>query len=107
VIKAIAEALIIVNGRIGWMVLNVIDKDRMHHAETAVEQEEEISELNVLFTIFQIRNNAMQVGKWNEDHEDHLNILGNILANEHDWETEEVERYLYEVIATGPDLAKE
>jgi hypothetical protein len=106
-ITKIANGLVFVNGRIGWMILNVIDKKRMHHAETAVEQQGEMSELNVLFTIFQVRNNALKSGQWNEEHEDQLNFLGNVLANEHDWEVEQVQRYLYEVIETGPAVSKE
>lgn len=107
VIKKTAELLAIINGRIGWFLLKVIDEDRMHHAEIAIEQQQEISELNVLFTIQQVRNNAVKIGKWIDDHENQLNFLGNVLANEYDWEVSEVERYLHAVIATGPALAKE
>ncbi|MFZ9315665.1 MAG: hypothetical protein ACO24P_00220 [Candidatus Nanopelagicaceae bacterium] len=107
IIKTVAESLIFINGRIGWIVLSAIDKNRMHHAEVACQQESEISELNVLNSINEVRNDAMKSGKWNEDHENTLNFLGNVLANEHDWEVEEVERYLYEVIATGPAFKEE
>lgn len=107
IIKGIAEGLIIINGKIGWIVLTLIDKERMRHAQVISEQEEEISELNVLLGINEIRNDALKSGKWNEDHEDSLNLLGNVLANEHDWEVENVERYLHEVIATGPAINQE
>lgn len=107
IIKGIGEGLITANGRLGWVVLSWIDKDRLSHAEAASQQQEEISELEVLFNITAVRNDAMNRGKWNEDHEDTLNFLGNILANEHDWEVEQVERYLYEVIATGPAINQE
>lgn len=107
IIKKLAETLAIINGRIGWFALSLIDKDRLHHAETAVEQHEEICELSVLFAVQQVRNNAVKNGQWNEEHEDQLNFLGNILANEHDWEVDQVERYLYEVIATGPAVNTE
>lgn len=107
IVRNIAEGVIYVNGRLGWIVLSFVDKQRMQHAQVAVEQEEEISELNILFTITQVRNNAMKSGRWNEEHEDQLNFLGNVLANEHDWEVEDVERYLHEVIATGPALNME
>lgn len=107
IIKGIAEGLLFVNGRIGWIVLSVIDSKRLHHAQAAVEQCEEMSELNILSNIIQVRNNALKSGRWNEEHEDQLNFLGNVLANEHDWEVEDVERYLYEVIETGPSVGKE
>jgi len=107
IIKGIGDALIVLNGRLGWMLLKLIDKDRLSHAEAASQQEEEMLELNVLFSITAVRNDAVTRGRWNEDHEDTLNLLGNVLANEHDWEVEDVERYLYEVIATGPAVNKE
>lgn len=107
IIKGIGDSLIILNGRLGWIILSCIDKKRLAHAEAASQQQEEISELSVLFGITEVRNDAVNKGKWNDDHEDTLNFLGNLLANEHDWDVEEVERYLYEVIATGPDVVKE
>lgn len=87
--------------------LKIIDKDRMDHAILATEQQEEITELKVLSYIFDVRNNAVEVGYWNEDHEGRLNFLGNLLANQHDWDVEDVQRYLYEVIETGPVISQE
>lgn len=106
-IKGLGDFLIIVNGRIGWTILRAIDKSRLDHAEAACEQEEEISELKILSGITAVRNAALQSGRWSEEHEETLNFLGNVLANEHDWEVEHVERYLYEVIATGPIVNQE
>jgi len=104
IIKGIGEFLIYVNGRIGWVLLRMIDRQRLDHAEAASDQENEISELNVLTSINEVRNDAMKSGKWHDGHEDTLNYLGNLLANEYDWEVDEVERYIYEVIASGPSL---
>ena len=101
-VKTIAEFLIFLNGQVGWTVLKFIDENRLLHAEAATIQQSEISELGILFSITAVRNDAVVRGKWNEGHEDNLNVLGNVLANEHDWEVEDVERYLHEVIATGP-----
>ena len=33
IIQIIGEALCVVNGKIGWLVLNFIDKERLQHAE--------------------------------------------------------------------------
>lgn len=107
IIKGIAEGLLFINGRIGWIILSAIDSKRLHHAQAATEQYLEMSELNILSNIIQVRNNALKSGRWNEEHEDQLNFFGNVLANEYDWEVEDVERYLYEVIETGPSIGKE
>lgn len=84
------------------LILKILDPERTNHARNAIEQINVISELQVLFHIQEIRNDAVKLGEWNEDHEGKLNFLGNLLCNEHDWETEQVERYLHEVISTGP-----
>lgn len=106
-IRGIANLFIYLNGRIGFVILSFIDRDRMHHAEMASDQEDEISELNILLSIFSVRDDAIKTGKWHEEHEDKLNYLGNILANIHDWEVEDVQRYIYEVIETGPKVGME
>ena len=103
-IKDIADTLIVINGLASNMILKLIDKERVEHAEMIHQQIEDISELSILKTINEIRNEAMTDGQWNEQHENKLNILGTILANEYDWEVEQVERYLYEVIETGPSI---
>lgn len=84
------------------LLLKCIDHDRMIHAESTVSQFTAISELSILSEISQIRDEAIDDGKWNSSHEERLNIFGSILFNEHDWELEEVHRYLHEVIETGP-----
>lgn len=103
-IKDFADTLITINGLLSNMILKTIDKERLEHAERIHEQIEDISELSILKTINEIRNEAMDDGEWNEQHETKLNVLGTILANEYDWEVEQVERYLYEVIETGPAI---
>lgn len=82
--------------------LYFIDKDRFQHNETVNEQYEELSELNILIGIKEVRDDAMKTGHWNGDHEQQLNLLGNVLANTFDWEIDQVENYLLKVIETGP-----
>lgn len=106
-IRMTAEMLSCITNMFTSSLLKIIDSDRMKHATSAVEQNQEILELQVLSHIFDVRNDAVKRGQWDEDHEGKLNFLGNLLCNEYDWEVEEVERYLYEVIETGPAVNKE
>ena len=106
-IRSTTEMLACIANTFTSYVLKIIDRDRMEHAASAVEQHQEILELQVLYNIFEVRNEAVRLGQWNEDHEGKLNFLGNLLCNEYDWEVEQVERYLYEVIETGPAVNKE
>lgn len=106
-IKNISELSIAVVTAISNSILKIIDKDRMNHAESTVDQYETISELQTLTNIEQVKNDAIRINEWNEDHENHLNFFGNILCNEHGWEVEQVERYLHSVIAQGPSINTE
>lgn len=83
-------------------LLYFIDKDRLQHGETVNEQSEELSELNILISIKEVRDHAIKIGGWNAEHEQQLNMLGNVLANTFDWEVDQVEDYLIKVIETGP-----
>lgn len=101
-VKGFSDMLTAVSSSLARTSLKIIDKSRIEHAESAVDQLETIAELQILSHINEVRNDAIKQGAWNEDHEGRLNILGTILYNEHDWELEQVERYIYEVIETGP-----
>ena len=103
-IKDQSELLIAIVTALSNSTLKIIDKDRMLHAESTVEQYDAISELQTLNNIEEVKNDALNIGEWNEDHEVRLNFFGNILCNEHDWEVEQVERYLYDVLAAGPSI---
>jgi len=101
-IKNVSETLSSLTSASVSMILKMIDKERMYHAENAVDQFDVITELQILYHINEVKNDAVKIGSWNDEHEGKLNFLGNILCNEHDWDVEQVERYLYEVIETGP-----
>lgn len=76
----------------------IIDKDRMDHVRTTLEQQDTICELRVFSMIEDVKDDAINIGEWNDEHEYKLNFLGNILYQQHDWEVEQVHRYLHEVI---------
>jgi len=101
-IKNTAEFAIAICTGITRAILVILDRDRMFHAESAVDQYETINELQILEHISEVRNDAVKQGAWNEEHEGKLNHLGTILCNQHDWKVEQVERYIYEIIETGP-----
>jgi len=79
-------------------VFQIIDKNRLGHLRSIVEQQDLIDELKVFSLIDEVKNDAVDSGEWNEDHENQLNWYGNILYNQHDWDVEEVHRYLTDVI---------
>lgn len=80
-------------------IYSLIDESRVEHLKSILEQQDLIDELSVVHSIDMIKNDAIDFGGWNEEHEVELNSCGSILHNQYDWEVEEVHRYLLEVIA--------
>lgn len=101
-IKNTSEIAIFFVGSIGNSLLHFIDRDRYSTFTSINEQRSEISEIDVLKTICTIRDEAVEFGNWTDEHETKLNVLANVLCHEYDWDAEQVERYLHEVISTGP-----
>ena len=97
-IDIISETLTQIIIHFAHAIFLIIDSERMDHVRSSVEQRDAISELRVFNLIKEVADDAINYGAWNEEHETKLNVVGNILYNEHDWEVEEVHRYLTEVI---------
>lgn len=97
-ISDLTEALTQMTVHFSHAVFQIIDKNRLNHLRSTIEQQELIDELKVFSLIDEVKNDAIDSGEWNEDHETQLNWYGNILYNQHDWEVEQVHRYLTDVI---------
>jgi hypothetical protein len=97
-ISDLTEALTQMTVHFSHAVFQIIDKNRLSHLRSTIEQQELIDELKVFSLIDEVKNDAIDSGEWNEDHETQLNWYGNILYNQHDWEVEQVHRYLTDVI---------
>lgn len=103
-IRELCDFSLLIVSRLNAAILKLIDEDKFTHIQSAYQQMDEINELNVLSNIFEVRNEAVQAGEWNDEHEGKLNFLANLLYNEYDWDEEEVQRYIHEVILTGPKV---
>ena len=97
-ISKATETLTMLTAHFSYAVFAVIDQDRLSHLRSVVEQQHLIDELKVFSMINEVQEDAVNTGEWNEDHENQLNWYGNILYNQHDWEVEEVHRYLTDVV---------
>jgi len=97
-IQALADWLIFVNSETGFLILKMLDKNRINHATSIIEQQEEITELNVLSQINLVVEDAVIQGEWNQDHENDLNIIANILFNDHDWKESRIQSYIHGMI---------
>lgn len=97
-ISNLTETLTQMTVHFSHAVFQIIDKNRLSHLRSIIEQQELIDELKIFSMIDEVKNDAVDSGEWNEDHENQLNWYGNMLYNQHDWEVEEVHRYLTDVI---------
>lgn len=93
-VRGFSDWLIYVNSETGCLILKAIDADRMKHTISVVEQQEEICELGVLNQMTKVVEDAISKGGWDEENESHLNVMANILYNEHDWEEERIQEYV-------------
>jgi hypothetical protein len=106
-ISDLTEALTQMTVHFSHAVFQIIDKNRLSHLRSTIEQQELIDELKVFSLIDEVKNDAIDSGEWNEDHETQLNWYGNILYNQHDWEVEQVHRYLTDVIERASATMKD
>lgn len=93
-ITGFANWLVFVNSETGCFILKLLDKKRMEHVISIMEQQEELSELGILNQMTKVIEDAISKGGWDEDDESHLNVMANILYNEHDWEEERIQEYV-------------
>lgn len=84
-IESIADFAVFLNSELGCLVLKMIDKERLNHAQQVSEQQEEIGELEVLSTISKVIDDAVQKGSWAEEHQQNINHFANVLFHEYDW----------------------
>ena len=97
-INDFTNALTMMTVHAAHAVFAIIDDKRLGYLRSVVEQQEVIDELKIFNLIEGVKDNAVDLGEWNEDHEIQFNMLGNLLYTEHDWEVEQVHKYLTDVI---------
>lgn len=85
-------------------ILWLIDQDRMDHAEEAVRQTDLSTELEILIMVSKVKEDALNVGFWRENHSMALNELGSRLYNECEWEEEEIHNYMRMIVESIPGL---
>lgn len=85
-------------------ILWIIDSDRANHAEQVADQYSMNQELEILGAISHVKEDALQKEAWTGQHSQALNILGNRLCHECDWDEERVHDYMRRVVESIPGL---
>jgi len=103
-VEAVSNFFVWVFGNIFAAVLSLIDRERVEHAEHVAEQQPLAMELEILGAVTHVKEDAIEKKKWTEQHSIALNILGNRLLNECDWEEQRIHDYMRRVVESIPGL---
>lgn len=100
----IAELVLGLTANIFKFALWLIDDERIEHAEEAINQSSLSTELEILMMVSKVKEDALSVGFWRENHSMALNELGSRLYNECEWEEGEIHRYMRMIVESIPGL---
>ena len=103
-IEAVFNFSVWITGNIFATILSWIDSERVEHAEHVAEQYPLAMELEILGAVTAIKEDALDKKKWTEQHSMALNVLGNRLFNECDWDEERIHDYMRRVVESIPGL---
>jgi hypothetical protein len=84
--------------------LRLVDPDRLDHAEQVADQYSMNQELEILGAVSHVKEDALEKKAWTAQHSQALNILGNRLCQECDWEEERIHDYMRRVVKSIPGL---
>ncbi len=85
-------------------ILWLVDSERLDHAEQVADQYSMNQELEILGAISHVKEDALENKRWTVQHSQAINILGNRLCHECDWEGERIHDYMRRVIESIPGL---
>lgn len=95
--------------KLGVLLMNLAmpgEMDRLVEEQEAQEElEQQATELELLSNATKLKEHAMKIGDWTDDHSEALNAIGNALLNECDWDEEHVHQYLKDVVENGTGLS--
>lgn len=103
-IEAVFNFSVWITGNIFATILSWIDSERVKHAEHVAEQYPLAMELEILGAVTAVKEDALDKKKWTEQHSMALNVLGNRLFNECDWDEERIHDYMRRVVESIPGL---
>lgn len=103
-IESVFNFLVWIFAQVFRFVLWIIDKERVDHAEQVIDQFVMNRELEILGAISHVKENALNSKVWSEKHSKALNILGNRLFQECDWEEDRIHDYMRRVVESIPGL---
>lgn len=89
------QAVLQAGSQLGAFLMRLVNPEMFRHAQIALTQAQELSELRVLSAAFDLKTQVRQEGKgWKTRHGEPLDMIADALVNGHDWEPEDVGRFV-------------
>lgn len=88
------QALLQRISQLGAQLMRLANPEMFNHAQVALGQAQELSELRVLAAAYQLKSQARQDGGWKTRHGEPLDMIANALVQVHDWEPEDVGNFV-------------
>jgi hypothetical protein len=89
---------------LGVALMKLVDNEEYEAIQAKMQLESQQAELDLLASVSKLKEHAMEIGDWTEEHTEALKAIGNALLNECSWDKEHVHRYLREVVESIPGL---
>lgn len=99
-----AQITRVVVANIGEFALQKGFPEQYAEVEAQIKLESQQTELNLLASVTKLKEHAISIGEWTEQHTEAINAVGNALFNDCDWDEEHVHQYLKEVVESIPGL---
>lgn len=85
-------------------LLRALDADRYEHAVQTLDQRNDLTELDILMRINQVKEDALKQKMWTVMHTIAMNKLGGALHTQCGWEPARIHGYLKPVIESIPGM---
>jgi hypothetical protein len=81
----------------------LISPEQAKYHESLTDQEEQLSELDLMSRMVELKDEAVAEDDWDEDQLMELNGLATMLNQLHGWSQKNIDTYVRQLVAAGPE----
>ena len=105
ILTGVGNTIIASVANIFKMSMWLIDKERVDHTETVIEQFPLNNELQILMNVTRLKEDALERKTWTNHHSSTLNQLSSKLYNECNWDQNRIHEYMRAIVESIPGLS--
>ena len=102
VLKVMAIAQFVV-AKCFYTVGKFISPDQARYHESLIDQEDHLSELELMSRMVELKDEAVAEDDWDEDQLTELHGLATMLYQLHGWSQKSIDTYVQQLVAAGPE----